>query len=153
MKAGPFTYPNFRLALGPTRDTSIRNIQCLTRDFLDILAYINLNTDAVSEVANQTTYGMMARRMEAEQNFDRTNIHGGGHFAVGGFIGTFGKDPYNSPGGTCPLPYLPPDYPKLNLLFRPSLLPPPRNPRLHLVEMANPKSQTYEGYQWTHRSI
>lgn len=51
---------------------------------------------------SKTTYGAFARRTEGEPSFDVKNVHGGGHFGVGGVLGAIG-DAYNSPGGELPL--------------------------------------------------
>ncbi|KAL7271294.1 hypothetical protein RUND412_005961 [Rhizina undulata] len=101
--AGPFTEDKFKISLGPTTNTSIRNTRCLRRDFSEYIARSNLLQSVVDEVTNNSYFGAMTRRMEALPSFSVPNIHGGGHFAIGGSLGAMGNV-NNSPGD--PLFYL-----------------------------------------------
>ena len=57
----------------------------------------------VDVVMAQPDYTAFAKQIENEPVFSIPNIHGSGHFGVGGVLGTIG-DAYNSPGD--PLFYL-----------------------------------------------
>ncbi|KAI5842479.1 hypothetical protein DFP73DRAFT_515115 [Morchella snyderi] len=100
---GPFTFDKFKLSLGPSHDVNASNPHCLTRDFAEPIALANLVPEVIEEMMSKTTYGAFARRTEGEPSFDVKNVHGGGHFGVGGVLGAIG-DAYNSPGD--PLFYL-----------------------------------------------
>lgn len=52
----------------------------------------------VGHVMSQPDYTSFAFAIENVPSFDQPNIHGSGHFGVGGVLGTIG-DAYNSPGG------------------------------------------------------
>lgn len=52
----------------------------------------------VDHVLSQPDYTSFAFAIENVPSFDQPNIHGSGHFGVGGVLGTIG-DAYNSPGG------------------------------------------------------
>lgn len=52
----------------------------------------------VDVVLATSDYTAFARAIENVPTFDQPNIHGSGHFGVGGALGTIG-DAYNSPGG------------------------------------------------------
>lgn len=52
----------------------------------------------VDHVLSQSDYTSFAFAIENVPSFDQPNIHGSGHFGVGGVLGTIG-DAYNSPGG------------------------------------------------------
>lgn len=84
VRDGPFTFDKFRLGVGPTTNFNLTNIHCLTRDFTEPIVRKNLIPSVVNELLAKPNYGAFARRMEAEPSFDVTNIHGGGHFGVGG---------------------------------------------------------------------
>lgn len=96
---GPFTYPNFVLNLGPSKDVNQTNAHCLTRDFAPTLATKNLAQSVVDYVMAAKDFGHFTRRIENVPSYDVPTIHGGGHFAVGGVLGTI-ANAYNSPGGT-----------------------------------------------------
>jgi tyrosinase len=53
----------------------------------------------VEEVLSQPDYTSFAKQIENLPSFDQPNIHGSGHFGVGGVLGTIGNAA-NSPGGT-----------------------------------------------------
>lgn len=53
----------------------------------------------VGEVLAQKDYTAFAKRVENVPSFDEPNVHGSGHFGVGGVLGTIGNAA-NSPGGT-----------------------------------------------------
>ncbi|KAF8053885.1 hypothetical protein FPV67DRAFT_1443039 [Lyophyllum atratum] len=94
---GPFTLDKFSISLGPTIDFSISNPHCITRDFAPPVVEENLVRWVWDEVLATPNYGAFARRLEAIPGWDMKNVHGGGHFGVGGVLGTIG-DAYNSPG-------------------------------------------------------
>lgn len=71
---------------------------CLTRDFMEGVARVLLKHEVVDELMAKTDFEGFARRMEGEPSFEYPNVHGGGHFGVGGVLGTLG-DAFNSPGG------------------------------------------------------
>ncbi|CCX12663.1 hypothetical protein FPQ18DRAFT_87268 [Pyronema domesticum] len=100
---GPFTTKNFHVGLGPGANASVSNPHCLRRDFSPEIVEYNLVQETWDEVVGQSDYGRFAKRLEAEPSWGMKNIHGGGHFGVGGSLGDMG-DAYNSPGD--PLFYL-----------------------------------------------
>jgi tyrosinase len=53
----------------------------------------------VDHVQSQPDYTSFARALENIPAFTEPNIHGSGHFGVGGVLGTIGNQ-YESPGGT-----------------------------------------------------
>lgn len=112
---GPFTYPAFSVNYpdGP---------KCLTRDFIPIIMNTFAAKKNVDVVMATTDYTSFAKAIENEPDFTIPNIHGSGHFGVGGVLGTIG-DAYNSPGGK----YFSTIFPEfqLTLINRPSLLPSP----------------------------
>jgi hypothetical protein len=71
---------------------------------------------------------------EVEPNFVTTNLHGGGHFGIGGSLGDMG-DAYNSPGGWPFYTYI---HARGQVLIsnRPTILPAPCEPRSSLLGMA-----------------
>lgn len=95
---GPFTADKFLVGLGPSHNASIANPHCLKRDFSPEVVKYNLQKATWNEVLEQSNFGRFAKRLEAEPNWTTTNIHGGGHFGIGGSMGDMG-DSYNSPGG------------------------------------------------------
>jgi tyrosinase len=52
----------------------------------------------VTEVNSKPDYTTWARAVENVPDFNFPNLHGSGHFGIGGVLGTMG-DAYNSPGG------------------------------------------------------
>lgn len=98
---GPFTFDKFKLSLGPLPNPNITNIHCLTRDFAEPIALNNLQQGVIDEMMSKKDFGAFARRTEGEPSFDVKNVHGGGHFGIGGVLGSMG-DAFNSPGGEFP---------------------------------------------------
>jgi tyrosinase len=74
----------------PTRD-------CLRRDFIPWIMNTFPDPKLVQKVMDQPDYTSFAREMEGVPSFDKRNIHGSGHFGVGGVLGTVGNAA-NSPG-------------------------------------------------------
>lgn len=98
VQAGAFTEEKgFRVNLNKA-DPQSTDSHCLTRDFMEGIARGLLKHEVVSELMGKTNFTDFARRMEGEPSFDVPNVHGGGHYGVGGVLGTLG-DAYNSPGG------------------------------------------------------
>ncbi|PSN60538.1 Di-copper centre-containing protein [Corynespora cassiicola Philippines] len=95
LQTGPFAPPNFTVNY-PTPG-------CLRRDFNPRIMNTFADRKLVDKVLAQTDYTSFARTMENKRTFDEPNIHGSGHFGVGGALGTIGNS-YNSPGD--PLFYL-----------------------------------------------
>lgn len=90
VQTGPFTPANFMLNF-PERD-------CLRRDFNPRIMNTFANPALVDNVLAQKDYTSFARAIENVPSFDQPNIHGSGHFGVGGVLGTIGNAA-NSPGG------------------------------------------------------
>jgi tyrosinase len=80
----------------PTRD-------CLRRDFIPWIMNTFPDPKLVQNVLDQPDYTAFARAVEGLPSFDTPNIHGSGHFGIGGVLGTCGNAA-NSPGE--PLFYL-----------------------------------------------
>jgi len=80
----------------PTRD-------CLHRDFIPWIMNSFADPKLVQIVLSQPDYTSFARELEGTPSFDERNVHGSGHFGVGGVLGTAGNAA-NSPGD--PLFYL-----------------------------------------------
>lgn len=97
MHDGPFTTPNFYVNVNHTQPT------CLTRDFTPSVMNWFSEPGVVAKVLAQPDYTSFAFELEGIPSFTQPSIHGGGHFGVGGALGTMG-DAYNSPGD--PLFYL-----------------------------------------------
>ncbi|RPA75967.1 Di-copper centre-containing protein [Ascobolus immersus RN42] len=94
---GPFTVANnFTVNINKT-DVSRSDPRCLTRDFMPTVATTLIQHSVVTELNAKTNFKDFAYRMEGLPSFDYPNVHGGGHFGVGGVLGTFG-DSNNSPG-------------------------------------------------------
>ncbi|KAI7781608.1 Di-copper centre-containing protein [Diaporthe eres] len=93
--AGPFTYPGFKI--------NVPSTGCLKRDFTPWIMNYFAQQALVDHVTSQPDYTSFAFAIENVPSFDQPNIHGSGHFGVGGVLGTIG-DAYNSPGD--PLFYL-----------------------------------------------
>jgi len=77
--------------------------ECLKRDFVPWIMNTFADPKLVRNVLAQKDYSTFAREIENIPSFDSPNIHGSGHFGVGGVLGTIGSAP-NSPGD--PLFYL-----------------------------------------------
>lgn len=90
VKTGPFTPSRFMLNL-PERD-------CLRRDFNPGIMNRFANPALVGHVLMQKDYTSFARAIERVPTFDQPNIHGSGHFGVGGVLDTIGNATI-SPGG------------------------------------------------------
>ncbi|EPS38932.1 hypothetical protein H072_7312 [Dactylellina haptotyla CBS 200.50] len=92
---GPFTLPNWSVNLGPG-DSLAYNPRCLTRDFsAPMMKWAT--SDLYAWVMDVKKYEDFAYRLERQPDFTIPNVHGAGHFGVGGAAGTFG-DVYASPG-------------------------------------------------------
>jgi len=92
VKDGAFTPDRFKINYGPTPG-------CLRRDFIPWIMNSFANPALVKEVLSQPDYTSFARVIEKVPTFDQANIHGSGHFGVGGILGTIGNAE-NSPAGT-----------------------------------------------------
>lgn len=90
MLDGPFTVDQFTV--------NVPTPQCLTRDFTPTIMNSFAQQSLVDVVLATPDYTAFARAIENVPSFDQPNIHGSGHFGVGGALGTIG-DAYNSPGG------------------------------------------------------
>ena len=93
---GPFVASKFMVNYpGPA--------ECLRRDFIP--AFLNTWTDPklVANLLNQPTYEAFDRALEGQATFAVPNLHGSGHFGVGGVLGQAGNAA-NSPAE--PLFYL-----------------------------------------------
>lgn len=87
---GPFVSSTFRLNFpGPS---------CLRRDFIPWIMNTFADPKLVQNVLQQPDYTSFARTLENIPSFASPNIHGSGHFGVGGVLGMMGSAP-NSPGG------------------------------------------------------
>lgn len=91
VQTGPFTPDKFMLNY-PERD-------CLRRDFNPRIMNTFADPKLVEKVLAQNDYTSFARALENVPDFNVPNIHGSGHFGVGGVLGTIGNAA-NSPGGT-----------------------------------------------------
>lgn len=87
---GPFAYPDFKI--------NVPSTGCLKRDFTPWIVNYFAQQSLVDHVLSQPDYTSFAFAIENVPSFDQPNIHGSGHFGVGGVLGTIG-DAYNSPGG------------------------------------------------------
>ena len=88
---GPFVPSNFTVNY-PKPD-------CLRRDFIPHIMNTFADPKLVEKVLSQPDYTSFARAIENVPSFDQPNIHGSGHFGVGGVLGTIGNAS-QSPGGT-----------------------------------------------------
>lgn len=100
MQDGPFA--NFTVNLGPGTDVS-GNPRCLQRDFSPLFANQNSEQKFVDDVLGRTDFASMAWTIDGESGPQPTgaplhNIHAGGHFSVGGSLGTMGDPPVASSG-------------------------------------------------------
>ena len=90
--------------LGPNGDLN-GTPRCLARDLSPTFGVLNTNFDNVNKILKAPTYWKMDLAMEGDwidwfpQN---TNVHGGGHFSIGGLLGIMG-DFTVSCGGKDPL--------------------------------------------------
>ncbi|RYN40482.1 hypothetical protein AA0114_g11065 [Alternaria tenuissima] len=92
---GPFTPDKFMV--------NFPEPHCLKRDFVPALMNFWADQKAVDVVLDAVDYTQFAYRVEGEADFAKSNIHGSGHFGVGGQLGQAGNAE-NSPGE--PLFYL-----------------------------------------------
>lgn len=92
VKDGPFTYPGFKVNVGSGEP------HCLTRDFIPWVLNTFAQQSLVDKVLATPDYTAFAKAMENIPSFDEPNIHGSGHFGVGGILGTLGNAA-DSPGG------------------------------------------------------
>lgn len=90
LEDGPFTQDQFTV--------NVPNPHCLTRDFVPTIMNVWAQQSLVDKVLSTSDYTEFARAIENVPSFDQPNIHGSGHFGIGGALGTMG-DAYNSPGG------------------------------------------------------
>ncbi|CAI7637454.1 unnamed protein product [Penicillium glandicola] len=98
---GPFTAPGFTLAVGNPKGQP----DCLRRDYIPSIMNFFSRQNLVDHIQAQSDYVTFARALENIPNFSQPNIHGSGHFGVGGVLGTLGNSAL-SPGGVDPLFYL-----------------------------------------------
>ncbi|KAJ5174026.1 uncharacterized protein N7500_001957 [Penicillium coprophilum] len=96
---GPFTPPSFMLAVGHPKGQP----DCLRRDYIPSIMNFFARQSLVDHVQAQSDYTTFARALENIPAFTQPNIHGSGHFGVGGALGTLGNQAL-SPGD--PLFYL-----------------------------------------------
>jgi len=87
---GPFTWPGFSVNLGPFNSTSY-NPRCLVRDFSRPLMSWG-NQANINWVWDTSDYGWFVHRLENVPVFTIANIHGAGHFGVGGARGQWGTN-------------------------------------------------------------
>ncbi|EWC44315.1 hypothetical protein DRE_01141 [Drechslerella stenobrocha 248] len=92
---GPFAYPSWTVNLGPGASLAY-NPRCLKRDFSRPIMEWATN-ELVNWVMNVSRYEDFAYRLENVPVFTVPNVHGAGHFGVGGALGDLG-DVYASPG-------------------------------------------------------
>lgn len=98
MPDGPFTEPNFRVNVF-SEDGFGAPAGCLRRDFVPHVLNWFGNAPEVANVLAQPDVTSFGFELEGVPTFTRANIHGSGHFGVGGALGHIG-DGANSPGGT-----------------------------------------------------
>ncbi|KAF1935366.1 Di-copper centre-containing protein [Clathrospora elynae] len=89
VQTGPFVETNFIINL-PTKG-------CLRRDFIPSIMNTFADPKLVANVMAQPDYTSWAKEVEGVPSFDVPDIHGSGHFGVGGVLGTAGNAA-NSPG-------------------------------------------------------
>ncbi|KAI9374215.1 hypothetical protein BJX61DRAFT_541049 [Aspergillus egyptiacus] len=95
VQTGPFTPDKFQLHHAGGG--------CLKRDFIPWIMNSFAQQSLVDHVQSQPDYTSFAYALENIPAFTEPNIHGSGHFGVGGVLGTIGNQ-YESPGD--PLFYL-----------------------------------------------
>lgn len=87
---GPFV--NMTVYLGPSTDLS-GHPRCLSRDLSPIFASENSNFSVLDKVLKAPNYDAMDRQMEGvwgEKAPSYPNVHGGGHYSIGGALGVMG---------------------------------------------------------------
>lgn len=92
---GPFK--DMQVRIGPG-DSVSGNPRCLTRDFSPYFAGRYLGQNVTQQALRQPSFVAFDRAIEGGPSFDLSGLHGGGHYGVGGTLGTLG-DLYNSPAG------------------------------------------------------
>lgn len=129
---GPFTRPNFHVNIGEKDGAG----QCLRRDFLPGIFNFFADPKTLEKTINEPDFAAFASTLEGRPSFSVSNVHGSGHFGVGGVLGQAG-DAANSPGGKIPHPGTAVKQ-ELSLTshHRPLVLPPPQHGRLRLLAMA-----------------
>jgi tyrosinase len=90
---GPFTRPNFQVNIGEAEGGA-----CLRRDFTPGLFNFFADPAQLQRTLNEPTFNDFAHTLEGAASFAVANIHGSGHFGVGGVLGQAGNAA-NSPGG------------------------------------------------------
>lgn len=83
--------------MGPGPDMG-GNPRCLSRDFSPYFAGRYLGVNQTELTLAQPDFGWFNRVVEGGPSFEQSGVHGGGHYSVGGTLGTMG-DLYNSPAG------------------------------------------------------
>lgn len=96
VKDGPFAPPKFMLGYG-------RAAGCLKRDFIPRFINVNADPKLVTELMETKDYTSFAWTMEKVMDFDVPNIHGSGHFGIGGGQGQ-GGNANLSPAGRSSVP-------------------------------------------------
>lgn len=91
---GPFRKDKFFLNVGQPKGQS----DCLRRDWIPWIMNYFARQSLIDHVESQPDYTSFARALENIPSFNHPNIHGGGHFGVGGVLGTLGNSAH-SPGG------------------------------------------------------
>lgn len=124
---GPFTKDKFSVNIPETT--------CLTRDYVPWIMNTFADPAVVEHVASQPDYTTFVRALENIPSFDEPNIHGSGHFGVGGVLGTLGNVNH-SPGGELSFYIYFRDARSNTNSCRPPILPPSRQPRPHLLGLA-----------------
>lgn len=94
VKDGPFREGQFFLNVKQPKGQS----DCLRRDFIPWIMNYFARQSLVNHVESQDDYTSFARALENIPSFTQPNIHGSGHFGVGGVLGTLGNSAL-SPGG------------------------------------------------------
>lgn len=92
---GPFK--DMVVNMGPGDNVS-GNPRCLSRDFSPYIAATWSGANTTKLNMKQPDFGWFARTVQGEPSIAQMGIHGGGHYSVGGSLGTMG-DIYNSPSG------------------------------------------------------
>lgn len=90
---GPFTRPNFQVNIGEPEGGS-----CLRRDFTPGVFNFFADPAQLERTLAEPTFNDFAHTLEGAPSFAVANIHGSGHFGVGGILGQAGNAA-NSPGG------------------------------------------------------
>jgi len=93
---GPFTRPNFQVNIGEAEGGA-----CLRRDFTPGVFNFFADPAQLERTLAEPTFNDFAHTLEGSRSFAVANIHGSGHFGVGGILGQAGNAA-NSPGGKSP---------------------------------------------------